>query len=477
MGAAVVAAYHRGVIPLETIAAGRPTPAAGRAVALVLCQWSEASPDSPPIWNVPITTPLLARVLREGGWGVNLFDTRLFARPAGAGLGALADAVARAVLDTRPAVVGFSFLSPSASLARAVAVRVRELSPETALVAGGTHCTVAPTVLTDCYDLVIRGEGEEEFPALASRVADGWRPVGADRVVRTRTADLSRSAVTVGADWAPYTAVQRGVIPPPKAALLELGRGCPFRCTFCEVADKDNFPAARRARPPEVVVAEARRWRDEYGCKYFLFIDSIATTAPGFATTFEALRRELDAPDIAIHLNSALPVFDEDVARVVSAHRGPVIVYFGMETASDRLGRVVLKGKHQPAATRRALDLCDRYGIDVGLNVIFGFDGETDADRAATLRLLEARRVFEPNPNILNPLPGTPLYHSYRERGILRDPDDLSIWMAARIRAAGCGPVSTVDYAAVLAAYDTAMTLRGSSRRGWPTWQSTPPAE
>ncbi|HEX8204145.1 MAG TPA: hypothetical protein VF590_26950, partial [Isosphaeraceae bacterium] len=82
-----------------------------------------------------------------------------------------------------------------------------------------------------------------------------------------------------------------------------------------------------------------------------------------------------------------------------------------------------------------------------------------------------------PNPNILTPLPGTPLYEDYRARGLLRDPGDLSPWPAERIEREGHGPVLGVDYEAVVAAYRAAQALAGTPRRGaggdrWIDWEA-----
>jgi hypothetical protein len=127
--------------------------------------------------------------------------------------------------------------------------------------------------------------------------------------------------------------------------------------------------------PPEVVLEEAARWRRDYAADFFLLIDSIATTAPGFLATFPRLAELLDG--CSIMLNSAMPVFRAEEARAIGRWRGPVSVWFGLETASEGLGRRILGGKWQGPAIEGALGHCAARGIDVGLNCIFGFADET----------------------------------------------------------------------------------------------------
>src|SRR3954468_17666315 len=90
-----------------------------KRATLVFCQ----RPDSPdlPVWTVPLTTPLLAEVLRRAGWDVGLVDARLLPGAADAPEADLAARTAAAILATDPDVVGFSFLSPAAALAERTA--------------------------------------------------------------------------------------------------------------------------------------------------------------------------------------------------------------------------------------------------------------------------------------------------------------------------------------------------------------------
>ena len=222
------------------------TPPTGRKRAtLVFCQRPDSS--ALPIWTIPLTTPLLAEVLRREGWDVSLVDARLIPGAVDLPEADLAAETAAAILATDPDVVGFSFLSPAAPLAEKTASCLRRGCPDLPLMAGGTHCTVAPELYTEPFDLIVRGEGEAVIAPWAERLAGGFRPRGADRIVRSTEAVLAHSPVTIGASWEPYRAIH-----PQKTAYLQLGRGCAFRCSFCEIAVKTNYSAgaARAPRRP-----------------------------------------------------------------------------------------------------------------------------------------------------------------------------------------------------------------------------------
>lgn len=422
------------------------------------------------MWTPPITTPLLAEVLKDQGWTVSLVDARLV-DGACEGDEQLVAASVDAICRTAPAVVGFSFLSPSAKLAEQIAVSLRERLPEVPLLAGGVHCTVAPHRYTRPYAAIVRGEGEEVIGDLCETLLRDPSPSN-QVIVRSSAPDLNQSQPVLSPAWPPYDRVTAEAN--PKSAYLEIGRGCAFRCSFCEIAVKENFPAFRRTRHRDTVLEEATRLHREFGVDFFIVTDSIATTAPGFRETFSSLAGVLEG--CSIMLNSATPVLDEATARTIGSWQGPVSVWLGLESASPRVGKRELGSKWQPSSVEKALHLCEVEQIDVGLNCIFGFADEDDADRQATLELLDRAAIAYPNPNILSPLPGTPLYQTYLERALLRDPDDLSVWPVNRILEQGMqGPVLDVDYPSVIEAYSTALETRGPSRRspsdaGWNSW-------
>ncbi len=71
-------------------------------------------------------------------------------------------------------------------------------------------------------------------------------------------------------------------------------------------------------------------------------------------------------------------------------------------------------------------------GIRVTFNLIFGYPGETEADRAITFRTMsEIARQFRNvsfSPNIFTPYPGIPIWPQLRELGV-REPQSLREWM------------------------------------------------
>jgi radical SAM superfamily enzyme YgiQ (UPF0313 family) len=120
---------------------------------------------------------------------------------------------------------------------------------------------------------------------------------------------------------------------------------------------------------------------------------------------------------------------DEDV-RLLGAS-GVSHMGFGTESTSSSVLKLMNK-RHQrvdemyETARKAAIG-----GIHVTFNLIFGYPGETEADRVETLNTMSdiARQFWNVSfsPNIFTPYPGIPIWPQLREMG-LREPQSLEEW-------------------------------------------------
>lgn len=439
---------------------GRPSPLDwpdGR-VALLYVGDEEIPGDPLPVMNPPMGVQVLATLLRRHGVDAEVFDDRLMADP-------VAEIVAFA-----PDLVGLSYLSTASAEADRLAGRLRAAGLRT--VAGGVHATVRvdDLVAAGTYDCVVTGDGEGALLDLCGRLArDEPLPARLDGIPwgdLDALAPIDRFAV-----YAPvYGAPDR--IP---AVSLQIGRGCPMNCQFCELArDAGTYalPSAYGRRRPEAVVAELETYLTRWDATYVVLLDSIATLHQEALT---AVIRHLAARGgVSLQLNAHVNKFGEAIAAEV-ARLDDVSVWFGFESGSDRMLTRLKKGHTAEAAwvaAERALDA----GARLGVNLLLGLPGETDEDRALTEAFVQ--RVLDHdvdgrailNPNIFNPLPGTPLYDDCRDQGLMVRPGDDRVWSAEAIEAAGGGPVRGVDYARVVAQYRTLQRMTERRTRDHVGW-------
>ncbi|HEY4376037.1 MAG TPA: hypothetical protein VGM93_02720, partial [Acidimicrobiales bacterium] len=155
-------------------------------------------------------------------------------------------------------------------------------------------------------------------------------------------------------------------------------------------------------------------------------------------------------------------------------------VWFGFESGSDAM-LARLQKAHTAARALAVGRSALASGAKVGANLLLGVPGETSEDRAAT-RAFVAELVASggpgqvlPNPNIFNPLPGTPLYAACLADGSIAG-DDYRVWRDTDIEAAGRGPVAGVDYGAVIDDYRSYLDLAAHESGHHQPWANNPEA-
>jgi len=265
---------------------------------------------------------------------------------------------------------------------------------------------------------LICGPGELHcLPALLDQVRQRREPVAALAGTQSRRIDrLARSLLEdeiEALDAARDSAASDGVL----QAYVRVQRGCDKFCTYCVV------PFTRgpeRSRPPQAIVAEARRLVDR-GCREITLLGQTVNSylhqdggqPVGFARLLERVAA-IDGLDRLRFVTSFPADWDEDIFRVMRDQ--PCIcpyLHIPAQSGSDRILKAMKRG-YTVAEYLKLMDLARKYIPDIALagDFIVGFCGETDEDFQATLDLV--RRVEYKSLFVFkySPRPGTTADHS-----------------------------------------------------------------
>jgi tRNA-2-methylthio-N6-dimethylallyladenosine synthase len=194
------------------------------------------------------------------------------------------------------------------------------------------------------------------------------------------------------------------------SAWVAISVGCNNTCTFCIVP---KLRGKERSRRVGDVVAEVQA--DAGVLEVSLLgqnVNSYGTDLPGHRQLFGDLLRALDGVEGLERLRFTSPNpkdFRDDVVEAMASCR-PLCehVHFPLQSGSDRVLRLMRRGYRR----RRYLEVLANLraaipGVAFSTDIIVGFPGETEADFADTLDLVEQARFDSAFTFQYSPRPGT----------------------------------------------------------------------
>ncbi len=375
----------------------------------------DASMDAPPIGLMT-----LGAILEQKGHEVELVD---FADPILKGDipfdSDLARNAAEYVYARRGDVVGFTSRCDCYHYTLDLIRHYRELDPATPIVVGGPQATVTarPTMQNFPFiDYVVLHEGDRTFPNLLEAMKDGrgydqvngivFRRNG--QIVVTPPAELIKDLDEVPMPDYKFHPL-RG-----NAASIEVGRGCPFQCTFCSTST--FFARSFRLKSPERVVSEIKELKERYNIERLSFIHDMFTAN---VRKVRAICEHLIAAGLGVvwGCSARIDCVTPELLELMRAS-GCEAIYFGIETGSPRMQKLLKKGLRLERVLP-ILDVCNRLGIKTTSSFITGFPDETPEDVDQTLgKLLECAcsGADSIQLHLFSPYPGTPLMEEVRDR-------------------------------------------------------------
>ncbi len=206
---------------------------------------------------------------------------------------------------------------------------------------------------------------------------------------------------------------------PPFYFPIELGRGCPFSCTFCST--NDFFRRRFRLKSPQAVLAQMTEVRRQHGIDRFDLVHDMFTVDRKRVVAF--CQAMIDSGERMEWGCSARTDCVDDELIDLMYRAGCRSLFFGIETGSPRLQRSIEKDLDLGAAAGR-IRTCTEAGINTTVSLITGFPEETEEEMWQTVTFLidSARHeLAEPQLHIVAPLAGTPLQVRFQGRLLLDD--------------------------------------------------------
>ncbi len=323
--------------------------------------------------------------------------------------------------NDRPAIIGISTTTETYGNALAIARRIKEVRPETAVVFGGAHPTILPEIVLadEAVDYVVVGAGETTMVDLANHLMRG---VGS-------RADIRGLGYT---DDAGMHVNERAELPHPddlprplrqlfptefyhdKWNVLTATGSCPYRCPFCSASSL--WQGRRRMRSPESIAAELHDLWHIHGVDQVFFTDDIFTLNRRW---IGELLGALSALEHRVTWGCATRVDLVDAELIAAmAEAGCTGIQFGVESGSQTILDSVKGIEKQQVLD--AVEASVAAGIDAVCSFMIPFPDDTVdtlAESLAFMREVRAAgaRIFL---SYTCPYPGTMFFDRAEELGL-----------------------------------------------------------
>lgn len=309
--------------------------------------------------------------------------------------------ITREILHRKPRCVSFYLLWPHTHIMLRIARELKAANPEIITVFGGPQASAtaeATLAAFDYVDYVCIGEGENTVvPFFTALLREPGTPgEQLPGLCYRENGTVKRSSIPVPLcdletlpQWDDRLLTRYLENPEPDWSsdsyfmALDVGRGCPFNCTFCS---SSYFWRRRyRLKSPKRIVEDMLYHYHKYGMRSFAFshdaftinmkmvdqiCDEIIATGIDFkwycSTRFNCLSREL---------------------LLKMKRSGLMRIELGIETGSERMQKLTKKNLDL-SQVRELVDFMLKSGIRVGVFFMFGFPEETEEDLAQTLDMM-----------------------------------------------------------------------------------------
>ncbi len=323
-------------------------------------------------------------------------------------------------------VIGISVVTPLFEKAKAISRSIRSFLPGKVLIAGGPHASVFPEqALKEMgVDFCVIGEAEVTIVELLDKIGQGQFPdavkglaylKGATPVVtgpREYIRDLD-SLPFVNRRLVPKSVIYGRAGYPLKnpCMLLITGRGCPYRCSFCQPTPEQIFGKGVRKRSPENVVAEIAELKNAYGVNGLWINDDTFLTDIEWAGRFCDLIRQ-ERLDISWYANGRLNNIDRQML-IRMRDAGCSCLVLTPETGCQRIRNGVLDKNVSDDQVMEAYRLCHQIGLPVQANIMVGSPTESEGDLKMSLALIRKIQPHFMNYSYTTLLPKTHLSNLY----------------------------------------------------------------
>ena len=397
--------------------------------------------------EIPFGISIIATMLKQAGYCVELFvitpDTPLD------------DYFGKYLQDCSPSMFCMTAVSTQYWKVKEVAEYINNKSPNTFCVLGGHHSSLnSEDVMKEgIFDAICIGEGEKAVLELAESVLTNTFDTSSRTLTDHNIHNLwfrdfktgkvyknPSNSFLQNLDNLPY--IDRSLWEPwieradDYPAVL-LGRGCPFKCTYCSNHAKQQLSNGKyvRFRSPVHIIGEIKYIKSQYPNveRVYLEVETFGANRKASYVVFDSLAEYNKTLDIPIKfgvnmaltsnymMNSSRRI--ELFEKVVSANITTINI--GLESGSERIREIIKRPHYSNVEIIAFCQDAKKYNIRVIFFVLIGLPGETVQDYKQTVKVARLAQPYLCYVSIFYPYLGTELAKTAITMGLV-DRENLS---------------------------------------------------
>ena len=275
------------------------------------------------------------------------------------------------------------------------------------VVAGGSYASLCPEEYYELADAVVAGEAEYTWPRFCADFEKGmpeklYRETGNVRLADSPTPRFDLLKLERYA-----------------TATIQLSRGCPFRCEFCDIIVM--FGRWPRYKPVAAIERELDALR-RLGARKVFFVDDnfIGNKAKAKETLrFLAAYQERHGRRMRFGTEASLNLADDPELLELFRAAGFEWAFLGIETPDPETLRAAAKTQNTAGDMLAAVRRIYAAGVDILAGFIVGFDRDTPKSFDEQRRFIERSGIMVAMVGLLTALPKTPLFERLKREGRL----------------------------------------------------------
>jgi len=412
--------------------------------------------------RIALAVPLLLGIAKDQGWEVKYFDTAFYEKeddsvvgkektggfmpapketlPGMIGKERLIPDVQKVIDDFKPEVVAITAMTCDYQYLMTFFPKIK-LPKKTTVIIGGNHATFMEkqVVETGLFDVVCIGQGEKSFEELLQRMTLGndisniENTIFRDRKSGKITQNKLRRLLSSEDLWEfplDYSFFDQRYYKYPfdgktvNMFWLEVGRGCPFNCTYCGAPLlRNRFMGLGQyltVRPIDSIFETIKQVNRHHKIDIYNITHECFLAQPNewLEEFVERWSKEVKAGFL---IQTRVETITQEKLDILKRSKAPTIqIGLGIESGSKRILEEICNRKMRIDDLIRGYDLMNANGFRTNAYYMIGLPTETREEIFETIELCGRVKSHINSVNIFQPYPELPLTKLCIEKGYMK---------------------------------------------------------